>query len=154
VTFDRLRSRMRAARTCGVFHVELRGRGALGAGLDDRAACDALVSALGFRTLGDEWHELRRAEARLVIREILWHDLAYGSRIMEGAAAAGFADEFLAFFEPDARFFTSAAFHEHQIFVDLYGIATSYPLTEATFDTGVVAVDRRSVGIVWAEDED
>lgn len=146
---------MRAARTCGVLHVELRDRAALGAGLDARAACDALAEALGFRKLGDEWEELRREEARLVIREILWHDLAYGSPIMEGAAATGFADEFLALFEPDARFFTNARFAEHHIFVDLYGFAMGSPVIgEATFETGVVAVDRRSAGIVWAEDED
>ena len=104
---DDLRSRLVAARDCGVLHLEIRDRDPSLAQSDPRAVADALVAALGM-------------------------------------APAGRFDE-------DAGFFTNSEFATHLVFINQNGWQ---PLTEATFDSGVVAVDRRGVGILWVEDED
>ena len=54
---------------------------------------------------------------------------------------------FLASFEKNARYFTNGTYGP----TDLSGWN---PLTDATFDTGVVAVCDSMIGILWVEDGD
>ena len=107
VTFGELRDRIKAARRS--VHVELRDRAAIGAERqDDRAVADALVTALGLRTLGDQWVALDAPRGYQVAYEVLWRDLAYrSSQIMDPARAEELAREFLGHFAPDARFLTN-----------------------------------------------
>lgn len=153
MSFETLRGRIEAARTYGVIHVELRERGAIGAeGVDDHEACDALTSALGFRTLGDRWVALSPDQGFQVAYEVLWRQLAYDHEMMEPALADELARDFLAHFDADARFFTNFTCLDQTFAVR--GEHSSNPVTEATFDMGLVVVDQHRAGILWAEDSD
>lgn len=145
---------MQAARTCGVLHLELRERSELHAPGNARGACDSLTAALGFRVLGEAWAEVQHGEARQIIQRILWRDLAYFSEIREPATADAFASDFLDLFDVDARFFTNDEFMHHQVFLRENGYAQGWPVTEETCETGIVAVDARTVGMIWVEDQD
>jgi hypothetical protein len=67
---------------------------------------------------------------------------------MEPETAHLIAESFLGLFSPPhARYYTNGSFEEHSA----EGWA---PITESTFDHGVVACDDESIGIMWAHDED
>lgn len=152
---DDLRTRLVAARDCGVLHLEIRDRDPALDGSAPRAVADALVAALGLVPAGDRWNALDRAQAAWIVQEILHRDLAYCGELMDPATASAFAEEFLGQFDEEASFFTNSDFATHLVFINQNGFAAGWqPLTEATFDSGVVAVDRRRVGILWVEDED
>jgi hypothetical protein len=153
MSFERLRDQIKAARQCGVVHVELRDRSAIGAeGAGDREACDALTSALGFRTLGGAWVVLDQPHAHQVAYEVLWRDLAYLYEIMEPAVADDLASAFLAHFDADARFFTNFTCLDPTFGVG--GNSQGWAVTEATSETGIIVVDQRRVGMLWVEDQD
>ncbi|WP_420126894.1 hypothetical protein [Longimicrobium sp.] len=153
MSFETLRGRIKTARPYSVIHVELRERSAIGAkGIGDRDACDALTNALGFRTLGDRWVALSPAQGYQVAYEVLWRQLAYDHEMMKPALADELAREFLAHFEPDARFFTNFTCLDQTFTV--HGEHWSNAVTEATFDLGLVVVDQHRAGILWAEDQD
>lgn len=73
---------------------------------------------------------------------------------MESAVASRMAHQFLRPFDQNAEFFSNSDITDHFVFVSLNGIASGFNLTDATFDTGVLGVDHRQVGILWIEDED
>jgi hypothetical protein len=73
---------------------------------------------------------------------------------MESGVASRLAHQFLRHFDQDAQFFSNSDFADHFVFVSVNGIASGFNLTDATFDTGVLGVDHRQVGILWVEDED
>lgn len=152
MTFDDVRDRIMAARPR--VHVELRSRAAIGAEqADDRAAADAMTSALGLRILGAQWVPIDAAQGYQVAYEILWHDLAYrASWMMDRKHAEALAGEFLGHFAPDARFLTN--FVSLDPTFEVLNVAMVDPVTDATFNTGIVVVDRNSVGFLWASDED
>ena len=152
MSFERLRARIKTARRCGVVHVESRHRTAIGAeSLDDRDASDALAIALGLQALGEAWVALEQARACQVASDVLWHDLAYRFEIMDRLQAEELSRDFLTHFAPDARFFSNFASMGAEVEVLENGWN---PLTDATFDTGIVVVDQNRVGILWVEDED
>jgi hypothetical protein len=153
MSFEDLRDRIRAARRCGVVHVELRDRSAIGAdGLDDREACDALTRALRFRTLGPHWVALDPEQGHHVAYEVLWRDLAYLEEIMDPAVAEELARAFLAHFDTGARFFTNRTCLDPTFGVG--GNAEGWAVTEAASETGIIAVDQHRVGMLWVEDQD
>jgi hypothetical protein len=153
MSFAKLRGRIKAARNYGVVHAEVRDRAAIGAvGVAETAAADALTRSLGFRVLGDAWVSLDPPRARRVAQEILWRDLAYRHEIMDPAAAEALADAFLTHFDAGARFFTNFTCLDETFQVGRN--STSCAVTEATCDCGIVVVDSRSAGILWAEDQD
>lgn len=91
--------------------------------------------------------------ARRILRRILSFDLAYQIDLLEPERARRIADDFLSFFADDARYFTNARFMGEDGDGELY-LRAWYGLTPATFDTGIVAVDARRVGMLWVQDED
>lgn len=151
---NEFRSRVRAARDCGVVHVELRNRDELAAGADPRAAADALVRAIGFRALGPKWRELTREAAGEALRAVLHVDQAYSRETMSAATATALAQEFLAWFAGAAWFYTNGAFPPREARSGSGWMGSWDPVTAATFDTGVVAVSEHTAGLVWVEDED
>ncbi len=89
------------------------------------------------------------ATAQSVIESILQRTLAYDSEWVAPEQARAVASSFVACFADDADFWTNGELWRRD------GAPRGWsPLTSATFDTGVVAVDDTSVGMLWVTDED
>jgi hypothetical protein len=107
---------------------------------------DRFLAELGFAGLGDDWRFLSRGEAEGKMTSLLLQDLAYGCALVPEPRARELTALFLANFDTDTAFFSN-------------GFATPRtsgwsPISEATFDAGVVCMDKHQIGIFWVEDED
>jgi len=109
---------------------------------------DSFVESLGFKPLGKAWRQIERANANAIIEHILFQDLAYQYPQMEEKTAAFIAENFLALFSHHScRCYTNGSINEQ----NMLGWD---PISNSTFDHGIVAFDDKNIGIVWAEDED
>lgn len=102
---------------------------------------------LTFQGIGGAWHEIDPAMAAAIVRRVLEFDLAYGTREIDEQDALKICASFLHLFRPDARFFTNGLFSQH-------GWSGWGRVANATFETGVIAIDSRNIGILWCHDED
>jgi len=100
-------------------------------------------------SLDDALEQIDAATARAVIASILVKTLAYDSDWVERADAEHVASIFVACFSDDADFWTNGELSRRDRSARSWS-----PLTSATFDTGVLAVDDEAVGILWVTDED
>jgi len=129
-----------------------------------RAAADALVDAelpespappAGAR----HWYDVPRVEARRLLLRPLRFSLAYNVRALDAPAFAA-ADAFLAAFGPDARILSPieglGALLDDEGCRPRggYAYASSFLLTTATFEVGLVIVDWERAGLFVATDED
>jgi hypothetical protein len=96
----------------------------------------------------DAWTELDASGALELATRVLHADLAYNMPTMPMDLAGALARRFLMCCGDDAVFLTNGSL----AFSPTHGAWS--PLTEATFDTGVVAVSARRAGLLWVEDED
>jgi hypothetical protein len=118
---------------------------------------DIYVAFLGLKPISDDWLEINQREADNLLISILSRDLAYNAPAGDEQSATVLARRFLHRFDPDARYFTNGtiALPHQQRRPATHVIISGYsPLTEATFDTGVVALDTHQIGIIWVWDED
>jgi hypothetical protein len=118
--------------------------------LDVDDALDAGVEFAGL--LGRPEREISREEAASLLAAVIERDLAYRAPRLGAAPAGSAAAEFLGIFSgPDALFFTNG---ELGLTHSLGKTGAWAPLTRATFDTGVVAIEGKKLGVFWIEDED
>lgn len=108
---------------------------------------DGFVEKLGFVGLEEGWREINRCEAETIAQIILHRDLAYRAEAMTAQRACKLAEQFLALFNKEARYFTNGEF-------DADGLHMWSGITEATFDTGIICIDNERMGILWVQDED
>ena len=114
---------------------------------DLSTALDVIVAGYGMRGCAD-WIEIDAQEAERLIVTILNKDLAYGVEVMPVNQANLLAAAFMEPFRVSGRYFTNGTFHKP-------GNPDGWtPLTDATFDTGVVALGPTVAGILWVQDED
>lgn len=151
---DDLRERLQSARGCGVVHAALAGDGLKPSAMEAGAKADSLVATLGYRAPNHGWRELTRAGAAEWLRALLQRDLAYGAEAMAPSTAAGLVEEFLNLFPDAATFLTNAELPVEGARGQRLALGAWEPLTAATYDSGVVAVSGRLVGLVWVQDED
>lgn len=88
-----------------------------------------------------------------IARTILHKDMAYDSEIIPLSRADDLARRFLALFiNPPTEYFSNGSFTQR----DDGAVALSEwsPLTQSTFDTGIIVVESELVGCLWVEDED
>lgn len=117
-------------------------------------AIDALVARHGLKGIGQDWVEVPYADAVAHLTAVLHRDMAYYSEIMPRGRAGELAERFLGLFA-GGRFFTNSEDGpRQQPPPSLPWSWGSSPLTDATFDTGVVAVAAGRTGQLWVEDED
>jgi hypothetical protein len=119
-----------------------------GLALDMPVALDRFVEGLGLSGIGDQWREINREAAVSLATAFLARDLAYHSQLMNDEEARTLAERFASVFGADARFFTNT---------DFAAGASSWgwmPLTESTFDAGLVGADASLLGALVVQDED
>jgi hypothetical protein len=117
------------------------------------AVLDEFVATFGFKGLGDAWIEVSSQAATKLVREILLKDLAYRVAMMSEDEAALLAKRFFALFDGSVRCFTNGNLVVQD--ADPTEVPGSWnPITEATFDAGVVCLGSCRIGILWVEDED
>jgi hypothetical protein len=116
---------------------------------------DYFTGGHGFRRIGDKWREVTRDFAERTLVWLLSRDLAYRAPLMSPSLATELATEFLAWFRDDATFFTNYLVNRDETAV-MNGLSpcTGTPITDATFDAGILVVDSALLGILWFADED
>lgn len=110
---------------------------------------NSFVNQLGCSSLGNYWKQINQEQAKKILTAVLNKDLAYSQESMKLADAQKLADKFISFFQNNCQFFTNAEFTSN------YSRLLEWnPITEATFDSGVVIVSNERIGLLWLEDED
>lgn len=96
--------------------------------------------------------EVPRSEARSILVSLLRQDMAYRAELMPQAEAESFADQFLGnFSSDDARFITNLDQPDNPARPFDGGYS---PMTQSTFDGGIIGIENSLVGCFWVEDED
>lgn len=109
---------------------------------------DQYVKCLGFKPLGEKWRGLERERALVKMEFVLHRDLAYGTPRMRRETARTLAEGFLALFDTTrCHYYTNDCSDGEQL-------SAWEPISESTFDRGVVVSDERHIGILWVQDED
>lgn len=110
------------------------------------AAANSAVTALGLKAVA--WRVLAAAEAVDALQRVLHRDLAFDAPIMPEDLARELATRIVRFFGPSAIFYTNQSQAEGQ------STGSWDPVTDATFDTGIIAVGVTRVGVVWFLEDD
>jgi hypothetical protein len=84
------------------------------------------------------YREIGESAAHSLIVEVLHRDQAYSVEIMTAAQAEQLTGKYFKQFGSQARYFTN----------------NWCPVTDATFDVGVIAIGALQSGCLWIEDED
>ena len=117
------------------------------------AIVDRVVEAQGWRGINDGWLEISAADAHAIVSTLLHRDLAYGIEIMPFTVAAEFATRFLDLVPEPHSYFTNSdwAVTGDSAPATLNGWT---PISDATFDSGVVCLGDGAAAMLWVEDED
>ena len=121
----------------------------------DFTIADQAVQAHGFRTLGDAWLEISAHDAHAIATSLLHRDLAYGEEIMPLADATELATAFLDLAPEPHTYFTNGEWIG--ALEDDGSLETTIgwdPISDATFDAGIVCVGDGMTAMLWVEDED
>ena len=105
------------------------------------------LKRFGFTGSHADLHQINRKEAAQQAVLVLNRDLAYGVEVMTKPEAQQIASSFLNCFErPTVRYFTNG----ERIGNNWAG----NPISDSTFDQGIIALNDEAIGILWAQDED
>jgi hypothetical protein len=99
-----------------------------------------------------EWlREITQDQAAEIIKTILWKDLAYSSEMIAEQSANERAKYLVAlFYDGSAKIYTNGDwvnYHNKRS-------CGSNPLTDSTFDAGVLFVGGNYAACIWVDDED
>lgn len=144
-------------RRAGFYHLNISSRPGADYVNDYRELLDGYVSDLGFNKIGKGWVEIDRRLAVMILVDVLHRDMAYDHEVMNLRDANFAAEAFVQLFVEKARFFTNGSRGNIESVERPNGlrIGPSWnPITNATFDAGVVAFDGSQIGLLWVEDED
>lgn len=126
--------------------------------LEDRIYKDSQRSLLefgkkmGFLIKSEDLYIIERDQALDILKLVLRQDLAYLSQIMPNEQADELARDFCDQFQKGAKFLTNGSFEKTSS--DEISLSSWNSITKATFDTGVLIIDEKSIGFLWVEDED
>lgn len=119
-------------------------------GVTPRQSIDSFVGRYKLAGIGDAWVEVSQDVAQQHLAEVLHRGLAYNGELIPRQRAAELASAFLAMF-PGGRYFTNTEDAPYDAKQSSHGWD---PITQATFDTGIVALRGNEIGMIWLEDED
>jgi hypothetical protein len=146
-SLEQLRADIAKHRDVGRARVEFRRVEAADASA--HATATAFVKSLGMQA-PNEWTELDAAGAFEATTRIIQNDLVYGAPIMAIETAEMLSRRFLQTFAEAPIFLTNG--HGS---LGRSGMSGAWsPLTDATFDTGIIGVSPGRVGLLWFEEED
>jgi hypothetical protein len=97
-----------------------------------------LAREFGLRDDPECYREIDGASARASVLRLLHRDMAYDAEIMPMDRAGQLADRFFSQFGDGSRYFTN----------------NWCPVTDATFDEGILVLGQHRSGCLWVEDED
>lgn len=118
----------------------------------DQADLSGILQAFGLHDLPQDLKVIDSERARLVLRSLLWKDLAYHAECMAESTAIEFADRIVTeFVTPAGKIFTNSTDWEGY---HTASVASFNPMTDATFNGGVIVVEPEYAVCVWVEDED
>lgn len=109
------------------------------------------VKRHGYHGLGDQWNAVDEQTARNLMSYIRSKDLAYEYSLSSEPIASELCDYFLRYFSDDPVYDTNADVDVQPDYVELISWS---PISQATFDAGLVVIDKKKIGMIWAEDED
>jgi hypothetical protein len=135
----------------GVVHFDTRSRAEF-TRTSNFATIDEYVTRLRFEKLSATAKELNRADAELYLTSLLHLDMAYSCKCMEIGLAQETSQLFLNQFQANAKFYTNATSRNYGDGV--LALSAWHPITNATFDSGILAFDDEKIGLIWLEDED
>jgi hypothetical protein len=115
---------------------------------------DRYVEALGFRPLDMQWRLIDRQEARYILHKVIAFDLAYGDQLMPDSSADSLINVFLSYFPEATQFVTNVDMNVHDLDNIVRQGHSWIPITQSTFDAGVVCISPNETGLMWVEDED
>ncbi len=125
--------------------------------LDLSAPAEDVATAFGLSGAPDSLRSIDKEDAVQILTQLLQEDMAYGSPLIPESRAAELAVEFLAGFDAvSARFFTNVDYSRdgEKISRRCWTGLSWAPMTEATFDAGVIAISTARSACLWIEDED
>jgi len=126
-------------RACGIVTMDVRPL--------DSSSVDSYVNTFEFTPLGSTWRSIDRRSALGILQRVLERDLAYDIPMMESARAQLLVEQFLSLFSGSAHYYTNGSRNSD-------GFLGWDPITESTFDHGVVVHDDHTIGMIWVQDED
>ena len=105
---------------------------------------------------GSEFNHVSKEEARKVIEMMFTKDLAYNSVLKTSSKAASLASSFIEIFESSEETPNETIYFSNSEVNPTHGklYTTSSNLTNATFDSGVLAMNLKYFGFIVIEDED
>ena len=118
---------------------------------------DDVARNFGLKEIGAAWREVDRSNAIQILRNLLAESMAHQSPRLEPDQVTLAIDQFMSSFTEGAAFFTNGTWetgpqkgkHSNTVFGPDWE-----PVTQATFDGGIVALGLGIFGILWIEDED
>jgi hypothetical protein len=141
----RLLTEIRTERRYGLMHAVIEAR--------DTRPVTELLPLFGLSSQTQALLRVSETLALQIARSILHKDIAYHTEIMPLPRADELARKFLASFRgPPVDYFSNGSFTHHDD--GSVTLSSWSPLTEATFDTGIIVLDAGHVGCLWVEDED
>ena len=124
-------------------------------GAPAQQVADEVAVAAHYRPIGKLWVSISRDRAAQILQDILAYDLAYHGVVMPNTEASKLAGEFLAHVGDSGVFFTNGSWSEPPVSTAGVTCGPSWePLSQATFDAGVVGIGRERAALLWVEDED
>ncbi|MEP6763828.1 MAG: hypothetical protein ABJB66_05915 [Gemmatimonadaceae bacterium] len=123
---------------------------------DYRAKADRIATVHHLQPLGEAWLEISGYDAHMIAAAVLHRDLAHQSEIMSHAEAVELAEAFFDLAPEPHVCFTNGAWadlfdEENESVSDSVSFD---PISNATFDAGVICVGDGVTAILWVEDED
>lgn len=116
---------------------------------------DRVAALHGLRPLGEGWLEISGQDALVIVTAVLHRDLAYGTEVMPLAQAQELATEFLDLAPEPHMYFSNGNWAEAFAVGELTASSVGFdPISDSTFDAGVICVGDGMASIVWVEDED
>jgi len=103
------------------------------------------------------YRRVTKKEAEQILTRILHKDMAYNSEVMPERSAAELSAGFLRGFDDGAAsFFTNVDYsgEGRALGPSTWAGPDWKPVTEATFDAGVIAISGVQAACLWIEDED
>jgi hypothetical protein len=146
-----LRAEVLSKRNCGevLFEIKkIRSDETIETSKNMTAILDLFVSQFGYFGLGVRWKEVNQEDAQKILSFIMTKDLAYSVPLMSLEEAENIIVKLFQIFPGHCKFFTNASFRNNG-----FGISWD-SITKATFDTGIIVVNDRRIGILWVQDED